>query len=37
MNLAKLNHQRRVAGKRMSFELKQKLEASRPVGMPPQA
>ena len=37
MNLAKLNHQRRVAGKRMSFELKQKLEASRPVGMPPPA
>ena len=37
MNLAKLNHQRRVAGKKMSFELKQKLEASRSVGMPPQA
>jgi hypothetical protein len=37
MNLAKLNHQRRVAGKKMSFELKQKLEASRPVGMPPRA
>ncbi|PEG35796.1 polyketide cyclase / dehydrase and lipid transport [Mycolicibacterium agri] len=37
MNLAKLTHQRRVAGKKMSFELKQKLEASRPVGMPPRA
>jgi hypothetical protein len=37
MNLAKLTHQRRVAGKKMSFELKQKLEASRPVGMPPLA
>jgi hypothetical protein len=37
MNLAKLTHQRRVAGKKMSFELKQKLEASRPVGMPPSA
>ena len=37
MNLAKLNHQRRVAGKKMSFELKQTLEATRPVGMPPLA
>jgi hypothetical protein len=37
LNLATLNHQRRVAGKRMSFELKQTLEASRPVGMPPPA
>jgi len=37
MNLAKLTHARRVAGKKMSFELKQKLEASRPVGMPPRA
>src|SRR5689334_15729974 len=34
MNLAKINHQRRVAGKKMSFEVKRKLEASRPVGMP---
>ena len=32
MNLAKLNHQRRVAGKKMAFELKQTLEA-RPVGL----
>ncbi|HET9564353.1 MAG TPA: polyketide cyclase / dehydrase and lipid transport, partial [Mycobacterium sp.] len=37
MNLSKLNHRRRVAGKRMSFELKSTLEASRPVGMPPVA
>ena len=35
MNLAKLNHRRRVAGKKMSFELKRTLEATRPVGMPP--
>jgi hypothetical protein len=33
MNLAKLNHQRRVAGKRMAFELKGTLEGSRPVGL----
>lgn len=33
MNLAKLNHRRRVAGKRMAFEVKQKLEESRPVGV----
>jgi len=32
MNLAKVNHQRRVAGKRMAFEVKTRLEASRPVG-----
>ena len=32
MNLAKMNHQRRVAGKRMVFELKNRLEQSRPVG-----
>jgi hypothetical protein len=37
MNLAKCNHQRRVAGKRMAFEVKQRLEASRPVGLPPLA
>src|ERR1700712_1778674 len=36
MNLAKLNHQRRVAGKRMAFEIKTELEAARPVGMAPQ-
>lgn len=35
MNLADLNHRRRVAGKRMAFEVKNTLEASRPVGMPP--
>jgi hypothetical protein len=33
MNLAKANHQRRVAGKNMAFEVKQKLEESREVGM----
>ena len=33
MNLAKANHQRRVAGKRMAFEVKQKLEESRGVGL----
>ena len=37
MDLAKVNHRRRVAGKKMSFEVKQKLEAARPVGMPPPA
>ncbi|OBC09843.1 polyketide cyclase / dehydrase and lipid transport [Mycobacterium sp. 852013-50091_SCH5140682] len=33
MDLAKLNHQRRVAGKAMAFEIKQRLEASRPIGV----
>ncbi|HEX3548620.1 MAG TPA: polyketide cyclase / dehydrase and lipid transport [Mycobacterium sp.] len=33
MNLAKLNHRRRVAGKDMAFELKRTLEQSRPVGV----
>lgn len=33
MNVAKLNHARRVAGKRMSFEVKGVLEAGRPVGV----
>jgi hypothetical protein len=33
MNLAKMNHRRRVAGKRMAFEVKTRLEQSRPVGM----
>jgi hypothetical protein len=33
MNLAKMNHRRRVAGKRMAFEVKATLEASRPVGV----
>jgi hypothetical protein len=37
MNRAKMNHQRRVAGKKMAFEVKQRLEASRPVGLPPLA
>jgi hypothetical protein len=32
MNLAKMTHQRRVAGKRMAFEVKSSVEASRPVG-----
>ncbi len=35
MNLAAINHRRRVAGKRMAFEVKNTLEASRPVGAPP--
>lgn len=33
MKLPKLNHQRRVAGKTMAFEIKQTLEATRPVGV----
>ena len=33
MNLAKINHRRRVAGKDMAFELKRRLEAGRPVGV----
>lgn len=33
MNLAKLNHRRRVAGKEMAFEIKRTLEADRPVGV----
>ncbi|MEW5812720.1 MAG: polyketide cyclase / dehydrase and lipid transport [Actinomycetota bacterium] len=33
MNLAKMNHRRRVAGKAMAFEVKQKLESGRPVGV----
>jgi hypothetical protein len=32
MNLAKMTHRRRVAGKRMAFEVKATLEATRPVG-----
>lgn len=35
MNLAKVTHQRRVAGKRMAFEVKSTLEATRPVGVAP--
>jgi len=37
MNLAEMTHQRRVAGKRMAFEVKNRLEASRPVGVAPGA
>ena len=32
MNLAKMNHKRRVAGKNMAFEVKRTLEEARPVG-----
>lgn len=32
---ASMNHQRRVAGKRMAFEIKNTLEATRPVGVAP--
>ncbi|MFN8089535.1 MAG: polyketide cyclase / dehydrase and lipid transport [Mycobacterium sp.] len=35
MNLAGMTHQRRVAGKRMAFEVKSVLEADRPVGVAP--
>lgn len=35
MNLAAMTHRRRVAGKRMAFEVKNRLEAARPVGVPP--
>ncbi len=35
MNLAKLTHRRRVAGKNMAFEVKATLERSRPVGVSP--
>ncbi|HEX7322338.1 MAG TPA: polyketide cyclase / dehydrase and lipid transport [Mycobacterium sp.] len=35
MNLAKMTHRRRVAGKRMAFEVKSELERSRPVGVAP--
>ena len=33
MDLAKLNHRRRVAGKKMAFEVKRNLEETRPVGV----
>jgi hypothetical protein len=33
MDLAKTNHRRRVAGKNMAFEVKAKLEETRPVGV----
>jgi hypothetical protein len=35
MNLAKMTHRRRVAGKKMAFEVKATLERSRPVGVSP--
>jgi hypothetical protein len=37
MNLAKMNHRRRVAGKNMAFEVKRTLEATRRVGVSPLA
>lgn len=37
MKMAKVNHQRRVAGKKMAFEVKERLERNRPVGAPPTA
>jgi hypothetical protein len=35
MDLVKVTHSRRVAGKRMAFEVKTELERSRPVGVAP--
>jgi hypothetical protein len=35
MNLAKMTHRRRVAGKKMAFEVKTTVERSRPVGVSP--
>ena len=35
LNLGKLPHTRRVAGRKMAFELKMTLERSRPVGVSP--
>ena len=35
LNLAKMTHRRRVAGKNMAFEVKTTLERSRPVGVSP--
>lgn len=37
VNLAKLTHRRRVAGKKMAFEVKATAEGSRPVGVGPLA
>ena len=37
MDLAKMTHRRRVAGKKMAFEVKTSLERSRPVGVSPVA
>jgi hypothetical protein len=35
MNLTKMTHRRRVAGKKMAFEVKTTLERTRPVGVSP--
>lgn len=35
LDLAGMNHARRLAGKTMTFELKRQLEAGRPAGEPP--
>lgn len=35
MNLAKITHRRRVAAKKMAFEVKTTLEQARPVGVSP--
>lgn len=35
LNLAKMAHRRRVAGKKMAFEVKAILDRSRPVGVSP--
>lgn len=35
LNLAKMTHRRRVAGKKMAFAVKTTLERSRPVGVSP--
>lgn len=35
LNLAKMTHRRRVAGKKMAFEVKTTLEEARPVGVSP--
>lgn len=35
MDLAKVTHQRRVAGRQMAFEVKMNLERARPVGTSP--
>jgi hypothetical protein len=37
LNLAKMTHRRRVAGKIMAFEVKKTLERSRPIGVSPVA
>ncbi|EID17876.1 hypothetical protein [Mycobacterium xenopi] len=37
MNLARMTHRRRVAGKKMAFEVKAAVERSRPIGVSPVA